>query len=152
MVMGYKKIKSFEFSESELREIWLVEYCNAPILTFDGIKVRFYPLMFNHCFYESANRKAKDKSVLSLNRLEKIYWIKETLQDVNAILKQGWDKDNKLHSRNKRVAVVKGNYIVDIRIYREGLANFVTAFQVDDNKNLNLILNGPDWIKKNTAD
>jgi hypothetical protein len=152
MVMGYKKIKSFELSESELREIWLIEYCSEPIETFDGIKVRFYPSMFNHCFYESANRKAKDKSILSLNRLEKIYWIKETLQDINAILKQGWDKDAKLHSRDKRVAVVKGNYIVIIRIFREGLANFVTAFQVDNDENLNLILRGPDWDKKNTAD
>jgi hypothetical protein len=150
--MAYRKIKSFELSETELREIWAVEYCSASIETFDGIKVRFYPHMFNHCFYESANRKAKDKSVLSLNRLEKIYWIKETLLDASAKLKQGWDRDTKSHSRDKRVAIVKGNYIVVIRIYKEGYANFVTAFQVDDNKKLNLILSGPDWDKKNTAD
>ena len=47
--------------------------------------------MFDHAFFESADRVEKDKSVLSLNRLEKIHWIKETLNDKDAILKKGWD-------------------------------------------------------------
>jgi len=42
--------------------------------------------MFDHAFFESANRKAKDKSVLSLNRCEKMMWVKDTLNDSLAIL------------------------------------------------------------------
>ena len=143
--MAYKKIKSYDMSEADLRKIWADEYCAAPIQTFDGITVKFYPNMFDHVFFESANRKARDKSILSLNRLEKIYWIKETLLDAEAILKQGWDRDSKKHDPIRRVAIIKGNYIVVIRIYRAGLASFVTAYQVDDDENLKLILEGPDW-------
>jgi len=47
--------------------------------------------MFDHAFYESVNRKAKDKSELSLNRCEKMFWIKDALNDPDAILKKGWD-------------------------------------------------------------
>lgn len=40
--MAYKKIKPQNFTEEELREIWKTEYCNAPIVTFDGVSVKFY--------------------------------------------------------------------------------------------------------------
>lgn len=145
--MAYKKIKSYDLSEEQLRQIWQEEYCTQTIITFDAIRVRFYPEMFDHCFYESANRKEKDKSVLSLNRLEKIYWIKDTLQDATAILKQGWDKTNKTYDNMRRVAMVKGNYVVIILIYKEGNARFITAFQIDDEENLEKFLEGPDWQK-----
>jgi len=65
-------------------------YCDpaSPIFTFDGIRVQFFPEMFDHAFYESVNRKAKDKSELSLNRCEKMFWIKDALNDPDAILKR----------------------------------------------------------------
>lgn len=149
--MDYKKIKSYSFSEEELRRIWEIEYCSVPIFTFDGIHVKFYASTFNHTFYESADRKARDKTILSLNRLEKIYWIKSTLLDSKAVLKAGWDRDKKKHDHKRRVAIVKGNYVVVIQIYGVNKANFITAYQIDDEKNLELFMNGPDW-KKNTAD
>ena len=89
--MAYKKIKSYQFTEIELRKIWLEEYCQNEIITFDGVKVKFYEDMFDHVFFESRDRIEKDKSILSLNRLEKIYCIKEVLVDKNAILKKGWN-------------------------------------------------------------
>ena len=64
--MAYKKIKPQYFTEEELREIWKTEYCNAPIVTFDGISVKFYEDKFDHLFYESESRKLKDKYILSL--------------------------------------------------------------------------------------
>lgn len=145
--MAYKKIKSFQLSEAELRKIWDDEYCTKQIFTFDAILVKFYSEMFDHCFYESNNRKAKDKSILSLNRLEKIYWIKDTLQDPTAILKQGWDTKSKVYDNQRRVAMVKQNYIVVIVIYAEKRARFITAFQIDNEENLEQFMNGPDWIK-----
>ncbi len=145
--MAYKKIKSYLFTEIQLRQIWIEEYCIVDIFTFDSIQVKFYSEMFEHCFYESANRKAKDKSILSYNRLEKIYWIKDTLQDPTAILKQGWDKKNKKYDNQRRVAMVRGNYVVVISIYALGKARFITAFQIDNDNNLEDFMSGPDWAK-----
>jgi hypothetical protein len=144
--MSYKKIKvqniPVESLEGEMRQIWKDEYCQVPIETFDSVLVHFYEDMFDHCFYESNNRKEKDKSILSLNRLEKILWIKETLQDKTAILKKGWDTANKVHFKDRRIAIVKGNYVVIIRFTGVLKAKFVTAYEKNDIEN---ILDGPDF-------
>jgi len=138
----YKKIKPYKMTESELRTIWKDTYCRDDILTFDKVSVGFYEDMFDHAFYESANRQAKDKSILSWNRLEKIYWIKDTLQDPDAILKKGWDNKNHEYFEDRRVAVVKGNYVVIIRFTGLFKAKFITAYEKNDMEN---ILNSPDF-------
>ncbi|PIQ35357.1 MAG: hypothetical protein COW63_00615 [Bacteroidetes bacterium CG18_big_fil_WC_8_21_14_2_50_41_14] len=143
--MPYKKLKSYRYTEAELREIWSETYCEKVIVTFDNIVVKFYSGMFDHCFFESDDRLKKDKSLLSFNRLEKIYWIKEALEDPDAILKKGWISKLKSYDNNRRVTIVKGNYIVVIQIYAANKARFITAYEVNDNKNLELILNSPDW-------
>lgn len=145
--MPYKKIKSQDMSEAELRKLWADEYCDPakPIVTRDGILVKFYPEMFDHAFFESEDWKAKDKSILSLNRCQKMHWIKEALQDEEALLKQGWNKDTRTYDDKRRVALVKDNYIVIIIVYKEKKARFISAYQVDDDENLQAILNGPDW-------
>lgn len=147
--MAYKKIKSYLLTEIQLRQIWSDEYCDKakPIVTFDDVVVSFYSNMFDHCFYESANRKARDKSVLSLNRLEKIMWIKDTLQDSTALLKQGWDRDAKKYSNDRRVAFVKNNYVVVIRFTGDKKATFVTAYELQDEENTAKIKTSPEWIK-----
>ena len=134
--MAYKKIKSYDFSEEELRKMWSDIYCE---------KVHFYSNMFDHCFYESDNRWEKDKSILSYNRLQRIHWIKDALEDPDAIKKQGWIKKLKTHDNKRRVTLVKGNYIVVIVIYAEKRARFITAYEVNDADNLELIKNSPDW-------
>lgn len=143
--MSYKKIKSYNMTEGELRKLWQQTYCNAPIHTFDGIEVRFFSEMFDHAFFESDNRKAKDKSILSLNRCEKMLWIKDILEDNSAMLKQGWINQTKSYDNNRRVALIKGNYVVVINIFKQGRARFITAFQIDDSKTLEMFKNGPDW-------
>lgn len=143
--MAYKKIKSYLLTEEEMREIWQIEYCQKNIFTFDGILVKFYPEMFDHCFFESANRKKGDKSILSLNRLEKIYWIKDTLEDPSSILKKGWLKKAKVYDNSRRVALVKGNYIVIIKIYAIKKARFISAYEINDDKNVTKIMDSPDW-------
>lgn len=142
--MVYSKIKPQNLSEEDLRKIWREEYCEKDIHTFDKVLVKFYEDMFDHAFYESDNRLAKDKSILSYNRLEKIYWIKETLQDQDAILKKGWDNTLKKHCNDRRVAIVKGNYVVIIRFTGLLKAKFVTAYEKMDIEN---ILNNPDFEK-----
>jgi len=144
--MAYKKLKPHfineDVREAEMRALWYEEYCKADIETFDGIMVRFYTDMFDHCFFESADRIAKDKSILSLNRLEKMLWIKETLQDADAILKKGWDNESKGYYINRRVAIVKGNYVVVIRFTGILKAKLVTAYEKNDIEN---ILDSPDF-------
>jgi len=138
----YKKIKAHIIPEAELRIIWQEEYCLKNIFTFDNIHVKFYEDMFDHVFYESANRIKKDKSILSYNRLEKIYWIKEVLLDKGAILKKGWDNEKKEYFSDRRVAIIKGNYIVIIRFTGLLKAKFVTAFEKNDIEN---VLSSPDF-------
>lgn len=140
--MDYRRIKPQNYSERQLRELWRIEYCEQSIYTFDHILVKFYEDMFDHAFFESENRKRKDKSILSYNRLEKIFWIKATLQDGNAILKKGWDNQSKEYYKDRRVAIVKGNYVVIIRFTGLLKAKFVTAFEKEDISN---ILSGPDF-------
>jgi len=95
-------------------------------------------------FFESNDREKKDKSILSLNRLEKIYWIKDVLQDNTAILKKGWNNTDKEYYKDRRVAIVKGNYVVIIRFTALLKAKLVTAYQKEDIDN---ILNAPDFDK-----
>lgn len=143
--MAYKKIKSYLMSESELRQLWSDTYCNSTITTFDGIKVKFYSNMFEHAFFESYNRIENDKSILSLNRCEKMLWIKDTLEDSTALLKQGWIKKTKTYDNNRRVALVKENYVVIILIYEVKKARFISAYEINNDDNLKLFLEGPDW-------
>lgn len=148
--MGYKKIQSHKMTEPELRQLWKDEYCNTgkPIHTFDKIHVKFHESMFDHVFYESADRKFRDKSILSLNRLEKMLWIRDTLEDPTAVLKQGWDRDSKTYDNGRRVALVKNNYVVIIRFTGLFKAAFVTAYELtDDEGNNSKILTSPNWIR-----
>jgi len=145
--MSYQKIKSYKMSESDLRQLWSDTYCNSPIVTFDGIEVRFYSNMFDHAFYESDQRRLKDKSILSLNRCEKMLWIKDTLKDPTALLKQGWENKTKTHDTNRRVALVKDNYVVIILIYASKKARFLTAYQIENAEALKKFVMGPNWIK-----
>jgi hypothetical protein len=143
--MAYQKIKSHTMTEAQLRELWKANYCKPCIIkTFDEVDVKFNESMFDHVFYESADRKKRDKSILSLNRLEKIYWIKDTLEDPTAQLKQGWYKDKGEYINDRRVAFVKGNYVVIIRFTGLLKAVFVTAYEMQ--VNIEKVVNSPDWI------
>lgn len=140
----YKKCRGK--TEDEYRQIFEETYCKHenPIITFDGIRVKFFPDMFDHAFFESADWKKKDKSNFSVNRAENIYWIKDTLEDPNAILKAGYIKKSKSYTNSRRVAIVKGNYIVVILINKKGYAKFITAYEAD--KNIGKIFASPDWV------
>ena len=137
-------------TEAELREIWRNEYCYPakPIKTFDDVIVRFFENKFDHCFYESYNRQERDKSILSLNRLEKMLWIKETLQDAEAMLKKGWDRKTKSYNNSRRVALVKDSYVVIIEFTGIKKAVFVTAYELQVDKNIHNIKQSPDWVKE----
>jgi len=74
-------------------------------------------------------------------------WIKDTLEDTTALLKQGWIYATKTYDNNRRVALVKDNYVVIIMIYAPRKARFVTAYQIENEETLKKFLAGPDWVK-----
>lgn len=122
-------------------------YCSNddPIYTFDGIRVDFYPNHFKHAFRESANRVKGDKSVFSRKRAERVDWIKWALQNNDAELFQGWNKQKDCYDASRRVCIVIRNYVVVIQIKEEKEAFFITAFVADTSRTLNQIRNGPKW-------
>lgn len=158
-MMEYENLdmKNASLSEDELREIWHQKYCTQEIFTFDGIKVKFYDDNFDHAFYESSGRNYKRKSkedgykdCLSTVRLEKMLWIKDALMDKDAELYIGFDKKTNSYNKSSRVAVVKGDYVVVIKIYKEKQAKFITAYVADNS--IEKIKKSPMWRKKMDAD
>lgn len=85
----------------------------------------------------------KSKDILSSERLSRILWIKDVLEDPTATMYVGFDNKTKRYDRTKRVAVVKGNYVVVIQIYAKGKANFITAYVA--NNSIDKIEQGPRW-------
>lgn len=106
-------------------------YCRGPIETFDGIKVRFEKSDFNHCFF-SSTRRNREKDKPDQNRLERIDWIKTSLEDPGADLRQSYNRNTKAYDPTRRLALVQRNYAIVIRIISPGHARFVTAFLADE--------------------
>ena len=132
-------------TEAEYRQHYEQHYCRATVYTFDGMRVYFSRQQFDDAFFESARRRARDKSVFSHTRAERIDWIRAALQDNTAELYAGWDRDKKVIDRKRRVTVVYGNYVVVIQLnVKRSTANFITAF-VADAQTLTKIRRQPRW-------
>ena len=135
-------------TESKYYDHFCKVYCNPnkPIYTFDNIRVDFYPTQFKHAFHESLNRAKGDKSIFSSKRAERINWIKWALENRNAKLYQGWDKNKGRYRLDRRVCVVNRNYIVVIQLKPSRKeSSFITAFLADSDRSLQQILRSPKW-------
>ena len=141
--MAYPPLVQYQ-TVDEYRAHYEQVYCRKPIITFDGIAVRFRKSRFGHCFYESTQRK-QIKDEFSIQRAERIDWIKAALQDTDAELYVGWDGTRKRYDRNHRVTLVVGNYVVVIRLSSMKSAQFVTAFVADSPSTLQKIKRNPKW-------
>jgi len=130
---------------AEYRSIFETNYCREAITTFDSIEVRFRKRDFNHCFFESV--KSKDDT-FSFKRAERMLWIKAALQDKNAEMHVGWNNVKKKPAKNRRVAIVMGDYVVVIALKGQNKADFVTAF-VANSTALRNIRTNPLWTQKN---
>lgn len=132
-------------TESEYRSHYEAHYCRAKLYTFDGFRVYFPKRQFDDAFFESANRRARDKSVFSRARAERIDWIATALQDPTAQLYVGWNRDKKAHDFNRRVVLVYRNYVVILKINRrKHTSTFITAY-VADASTLRKIKTNPRW-------
>ncbi|TAE90747.1 MAG: hypothetical protein EAZ81_08905 [Verrucomicrobia bacterium] len=131
--------------ENDYRAHFVRVYCSGPINTHDGIAVRFRRDQFDHCFYESTRRNGI-KDQFSGVRAERIDWIKATLEDPSACQLAGWDAQKRRYDHNRRVALVKGNYVVVISLKSKTTANFVTAYLMDTPASLQKLTKAPKWV------
>lgn len=130
-------------SEVEYRAHFQARLCAGPIVTHDGISVRFRTSDFDHCCYESTHRdRTKDR--FSAARAERIDWIDYVLQNPSAAIRQGWDSRAKRHDEDRRVAVVDRMVVVIARTDVQK-ARFITAYWADSHKTIRKILGGPAW-------
>lgn len=135
-------------TEAEYRLHYEANYCRATILTFDGLRVYFPKQQFDDAFYESADRRARDKSVFSRQRAERIDWIRAALQDNTAEIYAGWDRDKKVVDRKRRVILIYGDYVVVLQVnLRKAKAIFITAY-VANAATLAKIRHGSFWANK----
>lgn len=132
-------------SVAEYREYYERHYCRSQTFAFDGLRVFFPKQQFDDAFFESASRKARDKSVFSWHRAQRIAWIASALQDSSAELYAGWDRERKRLDPKRRVSLVYGNYVVVLQLHgKRQSATFITAY-VADAPTIEKIRSGPKW-------
>jgi hypothetical protein len=120
-------------------------YCLKPLVTHDGLSVRFRKSNFNHCAYESSQRDG-NKDTFSPQRAERLGWIRDALQDTNLTLYAGWDKKKRRYDHEKRVTIMVEDFVVVIRLKSAREADFVTCYVADDPETKRKILSSPRWI------
>ena len=102
-------------------------------------------------FYESLNRRRKDKSLFSYKRANRIYWIKWVLENPNAELYKGYDHSKKGYDESRRIAICVDNYAVVIELNKnKDKAKFITAYVADGTngkgeKAIDLIRSSEKW-------
>lgn len=117
----------------EYKKYFVDKYCKKELITFDGISVKFYEDQFEHAFYESSNKKKRNKDVFSIDRATRIDWIEYVLKNPKAELHLGWDRDKKIYNKDRRVAIISPeDYVVIIRLNGNNKAKFITAYYADN--------------------
>jgi len=140
--MPYPLLVTYQH-QSEYRTHFERIYCQGPIMSFDGIPIRFNKRDFDHAFFESVN--AKDDT-FSQKRAQRIDWIASALKDPQSERYVGWDNKRKRNDRKKRVTLVMGNYVVIIRLNGQcDRGWFITAFVADTSRTLSKIKQSPVW-------
>lgn len=137
--------KLFLANEKEYKKYFINNFCNKEIFTYDNLKVKFYEDQFEHCFFESKDYQKRDKSIFSIERSERMNWIKETLKNPKTEMFVGWDRDRKTFNYKRRISLISPeNYVVVINIIDSKKAKFITAYPASET-NATKIRNNPKW-------
>lgn len=141
-------------SEAEYKDHFIKNYCREKIYTHDHIRVKFSAECFSHAFFESSDRRLRNKDIFSIERAKRMDWIKVVLQDVNAEMYIGWDSEKKDYDSKRRLSLIVENYVVVIRFINDEKteAKFVTAYPVSTkptggqlHSTYDKIRSGPKW-------
>jgi hypothetical protein len=132
------------------RQHYISKLYNVSVETFDGIHVGFAYRGFDHAFFKSLNRRAKDKSVFDQERAERMDWIPWALANPTCLIKQAWRSEWKAFDPTRRVCITPVDYCVWIEVPAGRRPFFVTAF-IPEPTNLVKLKASPDWLKKMTA-
>lgn len=135
-------------TEVEYKKHYIDNYCNSsPIMTFDGIPVKFYEDRFEHAFYKRVEKKWKSpKDRFCRLRGERIDWIKHVLQDPTIEPKKGYDHAKQTYDNSRRITFMNShNYIVVIMLDKKNQGKFLTAYLVDNEEAADKIRNSPKW-------
>ena len=136
-------------TEDEYRRHFSSVYCRKPIVTPDGVEVRFRKTDFDHCMYVTSPSLSK-KVAFSPVRAERIDWIGATLRDPAAAAYQGWDRRRKLVDPSRRVTVAYEDFIVVVQTWKapDGSCRgkFITAYPAGSD--IGLVRSKPKWQKQ----
>jgi len=131
--------------EARYKQHFIDNYVNGPrILTFDGIRVRFFQDNFAHAFYRDSNRWTKDKAIFDRARAERMDWIGAVLRDPTVELYR-----RVIGNKVRRIALdATENYVVIIQLSNSNAtqARFITAYIVDSNSALRRMRSNPIWV------
>ena len=131
-------------NEQHYRAYFIAQYCNAQIVTFDDITVRFFPGMFGHAFYRDSGPSVKDKANFDLQRAQRMDWIRAVLTDPSVELYRRVMPNSKI----RRIALeptVRYAVIIQIDNRNPSRARFTTAYVVDSNRVLTNMRSNPRW-------
>lgn len=141
-------------STVEYRDYYENNYCRADIYTADGIRVYFSQTKFGHAFYKNSQGTSGPKDQICNIRCQRMSWIKPTLENPNADVFFGWNKESKCIEDSRRVSVVYESFVViielSLNLKGELKANFVTCYQAD--QSIVLIRKSPKWDKLKCMD
>lgn len=131
-------------NEAAYRRYFNQNYVRGPaVVTFDGIRVRFFSKMFAHAFFRDSSRTAHDKANFDRARAERMNWIRAVLEDSSVEL---YRRDMKGKIRRIALAFAQ-RYVVIIQISPRDahLARFITAYIVDSDRALRKMRSNPVW-------
>ncbi|MDD4505845.1 MAG: hypothetical protein PHE60_05715 [Sulfurospirillaceae bacterium] len=135
-------------SVSEYQLYYEETYTKKPLLSFDGIPIFFAKYRFSHAFYESSDRRGA-KDIFSLQRAERMDWIKYTIESDQSLLLKGWDAVTRQYFSNRRVSILYEDFVVVIilTLNKEGQlkGSFLTCYQADNS--IEKIKSSPIWVK-----
>ena len=137
-------------SPKEYRQYYEKHYCRGEIYTFDNIRVFFSSTKFGHAFYENSAGRKGAKDSFSDRRAQRMSWVAPTLENPDAELFVGWNKDQRCYQNDRRVSVVYEDFVViiqvslDKRVENKLKANFVTCYTAEK-RSMGKIRKSPLW-------
>jgi hypothetical protein len=130
--------------EKAYKAHWLENYVFlSPLITFDGIAVRFFAEVFDHAFFRESKPRSRVKDFLDFDRAKRMDWVAAVLRDGSVELYRRVMPNGKI----RRIALVfSERYAVIVQLGGLGKpARFITAYVVHNDSALRNMRSNPPW-------